>query len=70
MTHVFSEVNLDGSLAPGEFQMMADAGGVRFIGESTRIINMDELDMFAKQVTAAWKCFDRLRPKILNEAGH
>lgn len=68
-TVVFSEANADGSIT-NDFRILADAGGVRFQGESSRIVSIDELNRFAKTLTEAVKHFDRLRPKITNTAGH
>lgn len=54
----------------GDFQIRADKGGIRFVGESPRFDDMVQLNEFAKAVDRAWRAHRVYKPKITNAAGH
>ncbi len=66
----WTELAADGSEFPGGFKIMADKGGIRFEGESSRIESKEELDAFAAVIGQAATFWMRMRPKITNAAGH
>lgn len=71
LTHVWEECNQHGMpMNNPPFQIRADEAGVRMVGESTRLVTMEDLEVLAKVITDAWEKFGHLKPKILNTAGH
>lgn len=52
------------------FQIIADKGGVRFLGTSERINDMVDLQELAKIFDKAWKAHIIHKPKITSITGH
>ena len=52
------------------FQVIADKGGIRFVGTSERINDIVDLQELAKLISQAWKEFNRYKPKITSITGH
>lgn len=53
------------------FVIKADAQGIRFEGKSPVMESTEDLQVFAKAVTDAYKSHSILKPKLtLNERGH
>lgn len=57
-----------GTLEP--FQIEADQAGIRFKGNSERINDPADLQIFAKAVSDAWTAHTIYRPKITSITGH
>lgn len=72
LTTVYEELDTmkNGDLVVGEFCIEADAGGIRFSGQSSRIDDLVDLDILAKTISEAWKAHRAARPKILSVTGH
>lgn len=72
LTTCFVEVGPQGQAYDAEapFAIIADAGGIRFVGNSPRIADAVDLDTLAKTVSLAWTAHRHCRPKVLSSTGH
>lgn len=54
------------------FQIVAAREGIKFRGESPVLMDIADLDTFAKTLSLAWRESERLRPKLVSpaEASH
>ena len=71
ITHVWTELLPTG--VPDKdspFQVLADEGGIRLMGNSRRMVTQQDLESLAQTIGAAGHAFKQCQKKVTNAAGH